>query len=208
MGADGMTQREPSTSFETLAAADERDERALERRQIAACLEGDARAFRGLVERHHRGLFALTYRMVGDRAEADDLVQEAFARAYRSLDDYDDAFRFSTWLYRIALNLCRDFLKSPRRRERPGHLEAELDGHSEPTPGADAELARAATIQRVRLAVEQLAPSYREVIVLKDLQDLSYEEIHAITGDPVTALKIRVVRARAKLRVLLEEKPR
>lgn len=200
-----MTQREPSTSTDTRAAAAESGERAEERGVIAACLEGDARAFRVLVERHHQGLFALAYGMVGDHAEADDMVQEAFAKAYRGLHEYDDSYRFSTWIYRITLNVCRDFLKSPRRRERPGAVESALDAHGEHRAGADTELVRAETIARVRAAIARLSTAYREAIVFKDLQELSYEEIHSITGDPITALKIRVVRARARLRLLLEE---
>ena len=196
-----MTQSDSSTAEDRSVAV---DERADERRTIDACRGGDARAFRTLVERHHRGLYALAYRMVGDRSEADDLVQESFARAYRNLHEYDETYRFSTWIYRIALNICRDFLKSPRRRERPGPFEAALEAHGESELAADAQLVRADTITRVRNAVAQLPPAYREVIVLKDLQELSYEEMHAITGDPVTALKIRVVRARARLRTLLE----
>jgi len=203
-----MTLTRSNAPSSNVSAESVEAERIEERRTVAACRHGDARAFRVLVERHHRGLFALAYRMVGDRGDADDLVQESFAKAHRGLDDYDETYRFSTWIYRITLNVCRDFLKSPRRRERPGAIEAALDtaieAGGEPPDSADVALSRAATIVRVRAAIAQLSDAYREVIVLKDLQDLSYEEIHAITGDPVTALKIRAVRARLRLRALLE----
>jgi RNA polymerase sigma-70 factor, ECF subfamily len=187
-------------------AVAEGSEVAEERRLVELALRGDAMAFRAIVERHHRGLFGLALRMVGDRAEAEDLVQEAFARAYGHLTDFDPCYRLSTWLYRITLNLCRDFLKSPRRRERPGQLggmeeAGALLADSAVTPD------QAETVRRVQQALAKLKPQYREILVLKDLEELSYEEIRAVTKTPITALKIRAVRARQKLRALLEERP-
>lgn len=180
-------------------------ERADERKQIELALDGDAMAYRRIVERHSNGLFALTLRMTGDRAEAEDLVQEAFARAFCKLGEFDSKYRFSTWLYRIALNLCRDHLKSPRRREAPGRAEDvdTLRSRSVP-PRAEADLEAQQRAQRLRRGLGRLRPAYREIIVLKDLQELSYEEIHRITGASITALKVRVIRARAKLRKELE----
>ncbi len=181
-------------------------ERRREQANIDRALEGDALAFRAIVERHHRGLYALAVRMIGDRTEAEDVVQETFAKAFRRLDSFDPAFRLSTWLYRIALNTCRDHLKSPRRRERPRGLSA-VQAHTpaDDSMRADALLEQSRRAARVHTAIDRLKPTHREVLVLKDLQELSYEEIHRITGAPVTALKIRAVRARAKLRLLLEE---
>ena len=191
-------------SIATSGDIDADRQRHLELQQVERARSGDAMAFRAIIERHNRGIFALTRRLVGCAIEAEDLTQEAFARAYRSLDGYDPEYRLSTWLYRIALNACRDYLKSARRRERPTEhailAEAAWDG---PAPEATMDAARRAV--RVRAALELLAPAYREALVLKDMQELSYDEMHAITGSPVTALKIRVLRARAKLRKLLEE---
>lgn len=183
---------------------DVRDERRAERSQVERAIDGDAAAFRQIVERHHRGLYALAVRMLGSRTEAEDAVQETFAKAYRHLADYDPSFRLSTWLYRIALNTCRDQLKSPRRKERPGGLASFDTLGADEAPLADAEIDRLKRAARLHAAIGHLTPSQREVIVLKDLQDLSYQEIREITGAPITALKIRVVRARARLRTLLE----
>jgi RNA polymerase sigma-70 factor, ECF subfamily len=182
------------------------DERALEQRWVEQAMEGDARAFREIVERHHRGMFRLALRMLRDREEAEDVVQESFARAYRCLDGFDPAFRLSTWLYRIALNVCRDHLKSPRRRERPdGLATASWRVQTEDSARADVQIERVRKIRKLHEGLKRLSPSYREALVLKDLEELSYEEMRTVTGSPVTALKIRVVRARAKLRTILEE---
>jgi RNA polymerase sigma-70 factor, ECF subfamily len=187
-------------------AETEAQERQREREWVEAAMAGDARAFRAIVERHHRGLFQLALRMVGRRTDAEDVVQDSFARAYRCLDRYDPEYRLSTWLYRIALNICRDHLKSPRRRERPdGLAAASYRNRTEEADRADVHLARARQVQRLRRALEQLSPSYREAVVLKDLEELTYHEMRRVTGTPITALKIRVVRARNKLRTLLEE---
>lgn len=203
--------RDPSTAASAAALPrasdlDSDEERALEQEWVRRALDGDARAFRNIVERHHTGMFRLAMRMLGDRAEAEDAVQEAFARAYKGLERFDDGYRLSTWLYRIALNICRDHLKSPRRKERPRGLDA-LPGTvpSDDHLRADHRLDRARMARRLRACMETLSDSYREAIVLKDLEELSYQEMREVTGTPVTALKIRVLRARAKLRKLLEE---
>ena len=173
---------------------------------IRRSVDGDARAFRCIVEAHHRSLFHLAMRLVGDRAEAQDLVQESFAKAYVHLDRFDARFRLSTWLHRITLNTCRDHLKSARRRERASGADP-APGLEDELPGPEEQLAQKRLAQRVRAAMEQLKPNYREVLVLKDMQGLSYQEIHAITEDPITALKIRTLRARAKLRAALGDEP-
>lgn len=175
-----------------------------ERRQIELALRGDAMAFRTIVERHHRGMHALALRMTGDRAAAEDLVQEAFARAYCRLNQFDPSYRLSTWLYRIVLNLCHDHHKSARRRERATDLDQHADDAARQP---DALLFAHRRIQRVHDALARLRPAHREVLVLKDLQGLSYLEIRDLTGTPVTALKIRVIRARKNLRALLEGDP-
>ena len=173
---------------------------------IRRSVDGDARAFRRIVEAHHRSLFHLAVRLVGDRAEAQDLVQESFAKAYVNLDRFDARFRLSTWLHRITLNTCRDHLKSARRRERASGADP-APGREDELPGPEEQLQLKRLAQRVRAAMEQLKPTYREVLVLKDMQGLSYQEIHAITEDPITALKIRTLRARAKLRAALGDEP-
>jgi len=193
-----------SASRAAVAAPSEKATRAEEASWVEAARGGDARAFRRIVERHHRSLYLMANRLVGDSAEAQDLVQESLAKAYTNLDRFDPKYRLSTWLHRITLNTCRDHLKSARRRERASGADPMPE---RPDQGLlpDEHVARRRRAVRVRQALGELKPSYREVLVLKDLQGLSYAEIREITGSPITALKIRVVRARAKLRKVVEE---
>lgn len=179
-----------------------RPSREDELRWVEAAAEGDATAFRRIVEQHHRPLYVMAARLVRDPVEAQDLVQESLAKAYVHLDRFDPSFRLSTWLHRITLNTCRDYLKSARRRERTSGVE---DDRPDERPWPDEVLAQRLLAERVHEALEKLDPSYREVLVLKDMQGLSYREIKQITGSPITALKIRAVRARSKLRALLKD---
>jgi RNA polymerase sigma-70 factor, ECF subfamily len=178
---------------------------------IARCLEGDGESFRPLVMRYQRVVFSVSFRMLGSRADAEDVSQQAFADAFAALDRFRSDGRknaFSTWVIRIAINRCKDVLKSKKRSEEP--LEAEVAApeamfaHEIRDPESDLAAARA----RVQLeqALLRVPAKYREVLVLKDVEELSYEEIRAILGLPITTLKIRVVRARAMLREMLEEK--
>lgn len=192
------------TESRAAVVASDRVSRDEEQAWVESACGGDATAFRRIVEEHHRALYLMAARLVGDPVEARDLVQDSFAKAYTNLERFDPSFRLSTWLHRITLNTCRDYLKSARRRERPVGADV-MEESPDEAPWPDEVLAQRRLAARVRAALDLLKPSYREVLVLKDLQGLSYLEIRAITGTPITALKIRVVRARAKLRDVLEE---
>src|SRR5690606_21466432 len=146
---------------------------------IRRAVDGDASAFRRIVEAHHRPLFHLATRLVCARAEAQDLVHESFAKACEHPDRFDARIPLSTWLHRITLNTCRDHLKSARRRERASGSDP-APGREDELPGPEEQLQQKRLAQRVRVAMEQLKPTYREVLVLKDMQGLSYQEIHAI----------------------------
>jgi RNA polymerase sigma-70 factor, ECF subfamily len=178
------------------------DARQSERAQIRLAAQGDAQAARAIVTQHRAGMRALALRVIGDGAEAEDLVQEAFARAFKRLHQFDDKYRLSTWLYRIVLNSCRDHLKSPRRKECPSALQEAMFSRGT-DPSADPWVVRDRA-HRLHRALAELQPSYKQILVLKDLMELSYDEIHTITGTPITGLKIRAIRARARMRELLE----
>jgi RNA polymerase sigma-70 factor (ECF subfamily) len=175
-----------------------------EQRQIARAVSGDAEAIRAIIQQHYRGMYALALRRVRNRTEAEDIVQESLARAFIRLDQFDWTYRLSTWLYRIVLNCCRDHLKSPRRLELPAGLRYTdaCVAPSEPERDPCVVRERSATLLD---AVAKLRPKYSEIIVLKDLLEFSYQEIHDLTGTPVTGLKIRAIRARECLRNLLKE---
>jgi RNA polymerase sigma-70 factor (ECF subfamily) len=147
-------------------------------------------------------MFALALRKVGDRAEAEDIVQEALARAYHCAGQFDGQHHLSTWLYRIVLNCCRDFLKSPRRLEQPVD-PARNDIASSPAP--EDHVLRTERSRQLSAAIAKLRPSDGEILVQKHMMELSFQEIHELTGAPITSLKIRATRARERLRKLLCE---
>ena len=176
---------------------------------VARCLAGDVEAFRPLVHRYQRLAFSVALRMLGSRADAEDIAQQAFVDAFNALERFHGEGRrhaFSTWLLRIAVNRSKDVLKSKRRTEEP--LEHDVHGgeaafaYDPSTP--EANVSSGERRARLESALLRLPTKYREVLVLKDAEDLSYEEIHTILQLPITTLKIRVVRARAMLRELIE----
>ena len=182
------------------------EERADERRAIEAVLAGDRKAFRLLVERHQRGIYNVIYRLVHSAADSEDLAQQAFLSAFDALGRFDLEARFSSWIYRIAINLAKDHLKSRQRGEQPSTVEPSEAMFSGRVPSTD-QLAVSAERQKLMMeALQALSFKDREVLVLKDLEELSYEEMREILHRPITALKIRVVRARAKLKSELERR--
>jgi RNA polymerase sigma-70 factor (ECF subfamily) len=176
---------------------------------IERCLSGDTEGFRPLVQRYQRVTFSVALRMLGSRADAEDVAQQAFADAYAALERFRGDGRpnaFSTWLLRIVINRSKDVLKSKKRTEAP--LETEVAGdeamfaHDPANP--EALLRQTEQRRQLERALMSVPPKYREVLVLKDVEDLSYEEIRSILRLPITTLKIRVVRARAMVRDALE----
>jgi RNA polymerase sigma-70 factor (ECF subfamily) len=169
---------------------------------IQQVLEGDVEAFARLVDLHYPRCARIAVRILGNREDAEEAIQDAFLRAFKALGDYEDRERFSSWLTRILVNQCRTVLARTKRRDA---LFAELDPHrldfivaAEPDEGAWTELEH---------VLSQLPAEQREAIVLKYADDLTYEEMSRITGAGESALKMRVQRAFARLRALLQEVP-
>jgi RNA polymerase sigma-70 factor (ECF subfamily) len=189
-------------------ASDEDAGRAEERRAVERVLAGDTQAYRFLVERHQRGVYAVIRRMVQSDADADDLAQQAFVAAYDALPTFDVQLRFSSWLYRIGVNLAKDHLKSKKRSElglgdaTPRAGEAVFAGRVDETDEPAEARERRLLLER---ALAKLSVEDREVLILKDIEELPFEELKVILGKPITALKIRAVRARARLREILVE---
>lgn len=161
---------------------------------------GDTEAYAPLVERHYTRFLRFATRMLGDRADAEEAVQDAFVRAYRALDRYEERDRFDGWLLRIVVNQCRTAGARSRRRARTfvSWELAEDAGEWGPAPSRGWSAA-------VRRALDELAPDVREALLLKYVEEQSYEEIAETTGLGVSALKMRVKRARERLRARLEE---
>ncbi len=178
-----------------------------ERRWALLSAEGDARAFRAIVERHHRGVYRFVARIVYTASDAEDLTQETFARAFVNMKRYNPKYRLSTWLYRIALNLSRDHLRSAKRRERP--YEPGSDALDTVETGASPYESTRSRDEAARLdrAMQKIPASYREVLILKDVEQCTFQEISLITGSTVAGLKIRALRARAAMRKELGRTP-
>lgn len=174
---------------------------------VEACLGGDESAFEVLVGRWERKIHGAIYRILGSEEEARDLAQEAFLKAYRGLRAFKREARFSSWLYQIALNLCRD-----RMRRRRGRTIVSLEELEEAAPGSLAparpsalELVEARDMCRaVAAAIADLPSEQREIIVLKEYQELTFLEIAEILDVPISTVKTRLYRGLGQLRQSLE----
>jgi RNA polymerase sigma-70 factor, ECF subfamily len=189
---------------------DDTDARLVER-----LVARDERAFTTLVRAYERRVFALVLRMIGNRAEAEDLAQEVFVQVFKAIGSFRGESKLSTWIYRIAINLCKN--RSKYLRVRHAGQEEQLDDVQDHVPMGDAKGASLTRVERpdemaagkqveriVQEAILELEPSFRECLVLRDVEDLSYEEIGAITGLPEGTVKSRIHRARAQLKELVE----
>lgn len=165
--------------------------------------EGDHEAFEELVRATYMDAYTLAYRLTGDEEDARDVVQEAYLRAYRGLKRFRGEAQFTTWLYRITAN-CASSALGRRARHRHDVLEddddvVDVSGRVDPAEQAD----RGEVRERVKQALAELPPRLRSVVVLRDVYDLSHEAIAAELGISESAAKVRLHRARRKLRELL-----
>lgn len=171
---------------------------------VARVVAGDAGAYRTLVDRHYASCLRYALRMLGDRADAEEAVQDAFARAYRWLARYEARSRFSSWLFQILVNRCRT-VGAKQRRLRATFVTYDV---AEDFAGVEAAMAGEAAQSDVRLEVQQalarLPERYREALLLKYLDDRTYEDIAGLLGTGVSAVKMRVKRARDLLQDLLK----
>jgi RNA polymerase sigma-70 factor (ECF subfamily) len=207
-----------------LAASDEggggqdgpADLSAAEAAFVARLVARDEAAFNELVTTYERRVFALVYRMLGRRDEAEDLAQEVFVQVFKAIDQFRGDSKLSTWIYRIAVNLCKNRTKYLTRRHSGG--QEDVDAMVERAPLSAAKGVSVGEVARpdelvmgmqlehvVKLAIAQIDPEFREVLVLRDVEDLSYEEIAAVTGLADGTVKSRIHRARAQLRALVEK---
>jgi RNA polymerase sigma-70 factor, ECF subfamily len=191
----------PTSAGEVFSLGDARD--ADDLAAVERCLAGEREAFAVLVHRHASGVFALCVRVAG-LGLAEELTQETFARAYAKLAAFRRDAQLRHWLYRIALNLCRDYLKSGRAREEP---EASFEANTRTSTADDPErrASNREALEALDAAIGRLPAKYRAAFVLKHFEGLPYEEMKLIVGMPVPALKVRVHRAREMLRRMLEE---
>lgn len=206
---------------ETLAVTGEGASRAApevddaEARFVSRLRQRDERAFNELVLTFESRVFRLVWRMVGRRHEAEDMTQEVFVQVFKAIDQFRGDSQLSTWIYRIAVNLCKNRAKYHSRRFQSGHQE--FDGESARGLGEDArgvttgETTRPDQVvqgyqmeQIVQMALSGMDPDFREVLILRDVECLSYEEIGSITSLAEGTVKSRLHRARAALQAAVE----
>ena len=168
---------------------------------VADSIGGDVQAFAELSRRYRDTYARFAVRMVGSRDDAEDVLQSAFIRAYRALDRCRDPSRFGAWLYQIVANECRTFVVRRARRERR-IVSDEIQLRDAPAASA---VDMDDTLADVQYAVDQLDVAQREAFLMRHVEQLSYEEMAEVTGDGISALKMRVKRACTRLRELLEE---
>jgi RNA polymerase sigma-70 factor, ECF subfamily len=178
------------------------EEAPTDRALVERALAGDHDSYAILVRRHQDRLYRHALGMVLDPDAAADLVQDALVRAYGKLGKCRDRSSFGTWLFRILRNRCLDHLRERRRRDLP------LDEHPDlPVAGGgpEADFERRALGDVLERTLEQLPAAQREAFLLKHVQDLTYEEMAEVTGASLSALRMRVLRAREMLQVLLAD---
>ena len=172
---------------------------------IQAVLDGDVNAYEALVKEYEKNVYNLALRMTGNSEDAADMAQEAFIKAYNSLTAFRGDSKFSVWLYRIVSNVCLDFLRSRSRKqtvslstENDDGEEVELDIADE-THSPEQLLDRSLTRDAVRRGLAALPPDHREILLLREIQGLSYEEIADVLGLEAGTVKSRIFRSRKKL---------
>lgn len=168
---------------------------------VARSLKQDHEAFGQLIDRHASAIVNLAYRMVGNQAEAEDLAQEAFLAAFKALPTFRADAKFSTWLYRIASNKCKDWLrvKRPGQGQYDVDADEQLDLHVSEDRTPEDLLSQQQVAKELNQAIQRLPPLYREAFVLKHIEGLSYEEMEDILGVRGDTLKMRVYKGRVQL---------
>lgn len=178
-------------------------------RLIAECLRGRTAAFGQLIHRYEERLYNTVYRLVSNAEDAQDVVQETFLNAYKSLSNFKGDAEFFTWLYRIAFNTAVSLKRKQKAAisldsARNGDNGVEpLDRSTNSQPGQALE--RAEQEQRIQRALSRLSPEHRAVLVLKDMESLKYEQIAEILQVPIGTIRSRLHRARLELRDLLQQ---
>jgi RNA polymerase sigma-70 factor (ECF subfamily) len=172
---------------------------------IRQSMEGDLAAFRGLVENHQHFIYSVAFRTLMNKEDAEDVVQETFIKVWLNLKYFNFQGKFTTWLYRIAVNQCLDRLKCKRRRNIDLDSSAEsknlfLLSDQEPEYSEEKDIA-----DHIRNLAEQLSPKQRMVFILRDIQDLSIEEVCRYTQLSEGSVKTNLYHARNTIRLKLKE---
>ena len=176
---------------------------------VARSRDGDADSFNQLIRRWERPIYALAYRTLGREEDARDVCQDTFLRAFRALHGFKGQAKFSSWLYRIALNLCRDWMRRQRRSptvQMPEDADiAELVASQGPTESIETLVGRRELGRAVALAMAELPEEQRTAIVLKEYHGLTFQEIAELQGCPLSTVKTRLYQGLSVIRRQLEQ---
>ena len=177
---------------------------------VAKSMNGDVDSFNQLVLRWERPIYALAYRVIGRDEDARDVAQETFLRAFRALPGFKGQAKFSSWLYRIALNLCRDWIRRKKRAplvEMPEGVDvAELAAEQGPTESIEDLVARRELSAIVAEAMRSLSEEQRTAIILKEYHGMTFQEIADMQGCPLSTVKTRLYQGLSQLRRQLERR--
>ncbi len=176
-----------------------------ELRLIRRVQAGETEAFEDLVRAHEKTVYNLALRMTGDAQDAEDMAQEAFLKAYRSLGDFRGESKFSVWLYRIVSNVCLDFLRRRSRRPSVSLTAEDEEGEEQQWDVPDERLSperlleQKLTREAVQAGLRELPEEQRAILLLREIKGLSYEEIGEILSLEPGTVKSRIFRARKRL---------
>jgi RNA polymerase sigma-70 factor (ECF subfamily) len=183
-----------------------------EKKLVEKAKSGDIKAFEKLIEDHQKKVFNIALRMIGDYDEASELAQEAFLKAYKSIKSFKGDSLFSTWIYKITTNVCLDEIRRKKKKklisldediEHDGsEFKRQIKDHS---PGPESLAENNELKRMVKESINLLPEDYKIVIVLRDIQGFSYEEISRIIKCPIGTVKSRINRARRALKKILQK---
>ena len=179
---------------------------------VKRAIGGDDRAIKGIMRRYKNPVAQIVYKLVRDRGQIEDLTQEVFIKAFQHLGDFDYQHQFASWLFKITNNHCIDYIRKKRLsvysiddqvKTEDGEITYEIpDSTYEP----DLNLLREQKSKIIRQAIDSLPKKYREVILLRHREELSYEEIAEKTGLPVNTIKVQLFRAREMMHKFLKDR--
>ncbi len=211
IGVPSKVAQEPVGSVDLDASMNDPDD---DFRLVALAQKGDTRSYDALVTRHRGRIFAMIRNMIHQEADAWDLTQEVFIKAWNALPRFEAKAKFTTWLYRIAHNTVYDWVRK-RKIESAGELNDEIfereriDSASFTTPSGgespDATMSHGELRAKIQVALGKLSPEHREVVILKDVQGLSYKEIADAMSSTLGTVMSRLFYARQKLQTLLKD---
>ncbi len=179
---------------------------------VARCKEGDRDAFRSLVQKYERRIYGIVVGMIRDREEAWDLTQEVFVKVFRHLGSFEGNSSLYTWMYRITVNLCIDHIRKrkeasleyddARRHVGPAGMDSPV-GRPADTPPQ--RLLREELVGKVNLALERLSPKHKQIIILREVEGLAYQEIADVLGISIGTVMSRLFHARKNMQRVLEK---